>query len=32
MLHTALGDQVGPDDEVTEFLVHTVLLLTSPMA
>jgi len=32
MLHTALGDQVGPDGEVTEFLVHTVLLLTSPMA
>jgi AcrR family transcriptional regulator len=32
MLRTALGDQVGPGDEVTEFLVHTVLLLTSPMA
>jgi AcrR family transcriptional regulator len=31
MLRTALGDQAGDDDDA-QFLLHTVLLLTSPMA
>jgi AcrR family transcriptional regulator len=33
MLRTALGDQAGNDDDTTtQFLLRTVLLLTSPMA
>jgi len=32
MLRTALGDQAGGDDEAAGFLLHTVLLLTSPVA
>ena len=32
MLRTALGDQAGSDDEEAGFLLHTILLLTSPMA
>jgi len=32
MLRTALGDQAGGDDDTTQFLLRTVLLLTSPMA
>jgi len=32
MLRTALGDQAEGDDDDAEFLLRTVLLLTSPMA
>ena len=32
MLRTALGDEAGVGGEATEFLLRTVLLLTSPMA
>jgi AcrR family transcriptional regulator len=32
MLRTALGGQAGAGDEAKEFLLRTVLLLTSPMA
>jgi AcrR family transcriptional regulator len=32
MLRAALGDQAGGDDDAAEFLLQTVLLLTSPMA
>jgi AcrR family transcriptional regulator len=32
MLRTALGDQAVGDDEAAQFLLRTVLLLTSPMA
>ena len=32
MLRTALGAQAGSDDDTEQFLLRTVLLLTSPMA
>jgi AcrR family transcriptional regulator len=32
MLRTALGDRAEGDDDATQFLLRTVLLLTSPMA
>lgn len=32
MLRTALGDQASSDDDAAQFLLRTVLLLTSPMA
>ena len=32
MLRAALGDQAGSDDDTVQFLLRTVLLLTSPMA
>jgi hypothetical protein len=32
MLHAALGDQAGRDEDAAQFLLRTVLLLTSPMA
>lgn len=32
MRRTALGDQAEGDDDDTQFLLRTVLLLTSPMA
>jgi hypothetical protein len=32
MIRTALGDQADSDDDDARFLLHTVLLLTSPMA
>ena len=32
MLRAALGDQAGSDDATAQFLLRTVLLLTSPMA
>jgi hypothetical protein len=32
MLRTALGDRAEGDDEAAQFLLRTVLLLTSPMA
>ena len=32
MLRAALGDQAGSDDDTGQFLLRTVLLLTSPMA
>jgi hypothetical protein len=32
MLRTALGGQAGGDDDAAQFLLRTVLLLTSPMA
>jgi hypothetical protein len=31
MLRAALGDQAGGDDDAAQFLLRTVLLLTSPM-
>jgi hypothetical protein len=32
MLRAALGEQSGKDDDAAQFLLRTVLLLTSPMA
>jgi AcrR family transcriptional regulator len=32
MLRTALGDQAGRNEDAAQFLLRTVLLLTSPMA